>query len=287
MPFWANLGFEPNRKDYVRHAKCLAEAISEMQQWIWRTMGDHSDTWNLATFQSDNRTWSIWILRHLAEYVSLYTGSINERAFKFTLFVEGDSEFEALQALALQLNGHPGDRRWPQISPILYDVQNIQGSGNLRDLGLLLKDYQERRIAYFVLMDNHSDVPKNINKLVKKGLLNKSRANWAILGHSFEESFPTSMVAGAVAKIYPSLAVTSATIAGWKRAAKPIGRQLEALAANSAVTFSKKELATALGESLAEAYNARMGVCRRVEFLGVLKKIIKHCDALRRKYYLV
>jgi len=286
MPFWHNLGFEQYKKDYVQHTKCIGEVILGMQQFVWKTIGDHAVEWNLGTHPHGNRFWAIRILSNLAEYVSLYTSGLTDRDFKFTLFVEGDSELEALRTLASRLKSWAKSRRGPAIAPWLLDVKNIHGCGNLNGLGLLLEHYRERQIEYFVLMDNHPSVPKPISRLVKRGLLDASGANWKILDHSFEESFSPRMIADVATELYPGLAVTPATIVGWKRSGKPIGRQLEATARSMAVKFNKKELAGALGKSLAEAYNAGSAVCRRVEFLGVLKKISKHCDALYKKHYL-
>jgi hypothetical protein len=286
MPFWHNLGFEQYKKDYIQHTKCIGEVIHGMQQFIWKTMSAHSVEWNLGTHPHGNRFWAIRIMRFLAEYVSLYTSGLTEHEFEFRLIVEGDSEFVALRALALRLNSWAKSRRGPPIAPWIHDITNIHGCGNLNSLGLLLEHYRERRIEYFVLMDNHSSVPKPISRLVDKGLLDASGADWKILDHSFEESFPPRMIADAVSAVYPALAVTPATVVGWKRSGKPIGKQLEVAARNMAVKFNKKELAEELGKSLAEAYNAGTEVCRRVEFLGVLKKISKHCDALYKKHYL-
>jgi len=286
VPFWSQLDFEPNIREYVKHAGFLSDAILVMQNWIWCNIGRDAVAWHAGMHPGYNKWNAINIASALTQYLAVYMMHLHKREFQFRLIVEGRSEKEAAASLLEALQAAGPSPPSPSYELWTREMQDIGGWGNVKHLEHLLRELRSARVAYYLLLDNHRGVRSAIKKLVDKSLLDASGDNFSVFKASLEESFPNELIANAACELWPQIGLTRSTVAAWKRQGKAVANQIKALLRQGQEAFDKPKFARALGRLLGMSVANRDKRACRAEIMQVLRKIGKYREALFRDHHL-
>jgi hypothetical protein len=125
------------------------------------------------------------LLAKISQYVKAYRVVQTDRVKRFAIFVEGDSEFEALPPIFRALGVVGID------SGIKNSVRfiNLEGKDRLQreKIKMNLVKFREEEISYFLILDNDSNVRGYIEDLKREGLIEDG--HYLIWENKFEDNF--------------------------------------------------------------------------------------------------
>lgn len=185
-------------EDFIRSLILLIKFSSSSINWI----GGYTDRDLCIFFKGyHSRINSIFpneILVSLSQYLQSNRYVEVDRIKEFVIILEGDSEEIALPLIFSKLGLYTTTG-----TSFLYNLRyiNIKGKDRLKldKIRMILKQFREKDIEYFIIVDNDSGVSRYINDLVKEGLI--IRKHCLIWRNKFEDNFDEEVVLNCLQEI--------------------------------------------------------------------------------------
>jgi hypothetical protein len=171
--------------EFIRSIILLVQIFNYFENW----RGLYVDEWFNWYFESVhpklNSFYGFDLLIKISQYVSSYRVVQTERTKRFVVFVEGNSEFEALPPIFKALGVTGVD------SGLKNSVRfiNLEGKDSVQreKIRTNLEKFREQEVSYFLILDNESNVKRDIEDLKRAGLMEDN--HYLIWENKFEDNF--------------------------------------------------------------------------------------------------
>jgi len=171
--------------EFIKSVIFITKIFNDFENWRGIYVDEEFNWYFEGVHPRLNSTYSHELLISISNFIKAYRVVKIDRLKKFTVFVEGDSEYIALPPIFSSLG----------VLGIKMDIKNSVKFINLKGKDSIQKDkiktilrrYKEEGVSYFLIIDNDPLVKGYIGDLIRENLLEED--HYIVWDNKFEDSF--------------------------------------------------------------------------------------------------
>jgi hypothetical protein len=278
-------------KDFIKSTVLLINIFNRFENWKGIYVDNDFNWYFESAHPFLNLSYGHNLLIELSKFLKAYRTVKINRLKKFTIFVEGKSEYEALPIIfdSLGLLGVS--------TGIKNKVQfiNLDGKDRIQKdkIKLVLNKLREEEVSYFIVLDNDNNTKQYIDDLIREGLIEKSHC--LIWDNKFEDNFDEVIILQALkeeAREAADKIELDELIKGNDRR-NDIAKTVDDLLRGKGVAFSFANYKVRIAKRIAERIRSEKTKANATElpkltaFIEKLKEVIKEMETLSTNFHVI
>ena len=243
--------------EFIKSLILLIQIFYKFENWLGIYVDEGFNWYFESVHPSLNSKYAHDLLVEMSRFVRAHRVVKTERLKKFIIFVEGNSEFEALPPIFDALG----------VLGVNLDIKNsvkfinLEGKDRIQKdkIKLILSKLWDEEVSYFLILDNDPNVKQYIEDLKRGGLIED--AQYLIWKNKFEDNFGEESILKVLreesSEIFDKIDISKLKI--YNSTKNDIGKSIEHLLREKGIEFRFKDYKVKIAKRLAE------WICREID----------------------
>lgn len=236
--------------EFIKSVILLIEMFYKFENWRGTYIDEDFNLFFESVHPRLNSIYAHDLLVEMSKFVRAYRVVKTDLIKKFTILVEGHSEYEALPPIFDVLGRGLGIN----LDKNSVEFINLEGKDRIqRDkIKTHLLKFMEKETSYFLILDNDSNVKQNIEDLKGAGLIKDN--HYLIWENKFEDNFGEEVILKALreelSEIFDNIDIDE--LKRYNSTKNDIGKSIEHLLIDKGIKFRFKDYKVRIAKRLAD-----------------------------------
>lgn len=288
--------------EFIKSIIYLCEIFYTFHNWRGVFVDDFFNWYYGSSHPWLNSFYAHNLLVNISKFVDSYRNVKTDRIKKYVIFVEGNSEFEALPPIfsAMGVLGITSEIR----NSVRFI--NLEGKDRIQKdkIKMNLEKFKEDDVSYFLIIDNDSNVKDYIEDIKREGLLEDNQ--YTIWDNKFEDNFSEEVILEILKEVEKDIAdqIDLDEYIKYNREKSDLAKSIEHLLKDKGIAFTFNDYKIEIAKRISERICSEIDESMRgesggydggrtptsksfPEFINKIRKITEEIIRISEEYHVI